>query len=215
LGGMKAIKFIETRESIQLEAFEHISKKLQDYDIETKGVYIQNVIYPEALVEVLTTREIANQQIKTLEAQRAAQETRIQMEKTKGIADAQAALAKSEIGITINENDAKAKKAQADGDATYTEKTGAAKAAEVRAVGLAQAEAYERQQAAIGKEYTAIVNIVKAAADIKHPFIPQTLVMGSGGSIEGAFATLMGFLQKKTNTENEKKLLLEDQSTKK
>ena len=54
IGGMEAIKFIQTRQIVQEEAFEYIQKKLAEYEIETRGVYIQDVVYPAALVTVLT-----------------------------------------------------------------------------------------------------------------------------------------------------------------
>jgi uncharacterized membrane protein YqiK len=37
---MPAIRFIETRQQVQEEAYAHIESKLKDYRIETKGVYI-------------------------------------------------------------------------------------------------------------------------------------------------------------------------------
>ena len=46
LGGMPAITFIETRQTVQQEAMAHISKQLSLYEVETKGVYIQDVILP-------------------------------------------------------------------------------------------------------------------------------------------------------------------------
>ena len=62
LGGMPAIKFIETRQLVQEEAMQHIAQQLDMYEVETKGVYIQDVVFPPELVKVLTEREIANQE---------------------------------------------------------------------------------------------------------------------------------------------------------
>jgi hypothetical protein len=42
--------------------------------VETKGVYIQDVILPQELVGVLMRREIANQEIETFRMQQQAQE---------------------------------------------------------------------------------------------------------------------------------------------
>src|SRR5207302_3615285 len=70
LQGMPAIRFIETRRQVQEEAFRHIREQLEQYQVETKGVYIQDVILPEDLVTVLTHREIANQEIETFKKQR-------------------------------------------------------------------------------------------------------------------------------------------------
>jgi hypothetical protein len=53
LQSMPAIRFIETRRQVQEEAFTHIREQLEQYQVETKGVYIQDVILPEDMVTVL------------------------------------------------------------------------------------------------------------------------------------------------------------------
>jgi hypothetical protein len=191
---MPAVSFIETRQGVQEEALKHITGKLSEYQVETKGVYIQDVILPEALVAVLTQREIANQQVETFKKQRESQEQRILMENTKGTADMQAELAKSRVEIDIKGNRADARKAEADGEATFIEKTGTAQGAKVKAIGLARAEAFERQVSALGQVPTAIVNTITALAENGIKIMPDTLVTG-GGAMDGALATLMGFLK--------------------
>ena len=47
---------------VQPQLREAITRYLGQYEVETKGVYIQDVTFPEALVLVLTQREIANQE---------------------------------------------------------------------------------------------------------------------------------------------------------
>ena len=199
LGSMQAINFIETRQTVQEEAFKHIRAQLEQYEVETRGVYIQDVILPPDLVQVLTEREIANQEVKTFEMQKIAQDKRIDMEKSKGTAEIQAELARSEVGITIKSNNATARKAEADGEAEFISKTGAAKAAEVRAVGLANAEAYQKQVDALGQGPTALVNAISSLSNSSVPFMPNILVTGGsgqGGAFEGLAATLMGLFSK-------------------
>jgi regulator of protease activity HflC (stomatin/prohibitin superfamily) len=65
LGSMPAIEFIETRQRVQQEAFQHIRTQLEKYEVEVRGVYIQDVVLPQDVVKVLTEREIANQEIAT------------------------------------------------------------------------------------------------------------------------------------------------------
>ncbi len=65
LQSMPAIDFIEKRQDVQAQAQEHITAKLKEYRVETRGVYIQDVVFPQQLVDVLTAREIANQQQET------------------------------------------------------------------------------------------------------------------------------------------------------
>ena len=188
---MPAIKFIETRQLVQEEAFLHIEGKLRDYKIETKGVYIQDVILPEALVNVLTDREIANQEKATYKMQQEAQEQRILTEKSRGTADMQAELAKSQVGIDIKTNNAEAREAEGRGEASYVEQTGKAQGAQVEAVGMARAKAYEAQVRALGQTQTAVVNVVAALAEKNMKIVPEVLVAGGGNGVEGLAATLM------------------------
>jgi regulator of protease activity HflC (stomatin/prohibitin superfamily) len=194
IGGMEAIRFIQTRQVVQEEAFEYIQRKLSEYEIETRGVYIQDVIYPAQLVTVLTEREIANQQIATFKMQRSAQDQRIETEKARGTADMQAQLAQSAVGVDIKKNNAEARKAEADGESTYIERTGTAQGAQVRAVGLARAEAYQKQVAALGQGSTALVNAIDSLVRSNVPFVPSILVAGGGnggGVLEGLASLLM------------------------
>ena len=157
LQSMPAIKFIETRQGVQMEALQHIQDQLRQYKVETPGVYIQDVVLPGELVKVLTEREIANQEIETFKMQEEAQKQRIDMEKAAGTADMQRQLANSQVSIDIKSNNAMARKAEADGESEYIEKTGTAQGAKVRAVGMARAEAFQAQVAALGQTPTAMV----------------------------------------------------------
>jgi len=194
LQSMPAVKFIASREAVQEGAFEYVKAELAKYRVETRGVYIQAVVLPELLVQVLTQREIANQQVETFKMQRSAQDQRIQTEKAKGTADMQADLAKSQVGVDIQTNRTAARKMEAQGEATYIEQTGTAQGAQVRSVGLARAEAYQKQVEALGPTATALVGAVEALSKSNTPFVPTTLVMGgSGGSgaLDGLVTLLM------------------------
>jgi hypothetical protein len=196
LQSMPAISFIETRQQVQIEAFEHIRQQLEQYQVETKGVYIQDVVLPEDMVTVLTHREVANQEIETFKKQKAAQDQRIEMEQAKGTADMQADLARSKVGVDIKKNNADARVAEATGEAEFIRQTGTAKGAEVEAVGLARARGYRAQVEALGSNATAIVNVVAALAEGKAKFVPDVLVAGGGnggGAFEGLAATAMKF----------------------
>jgi SPFH domain / Band 7 family len=197
LQSMPAIRFIETRRQVQEEAFSHIRQQLEQYQVETKGVYIQDVILPEDMVTVLTHREIANQEIETFKKQKSAQDERIEMEQAKGTADMQADLARSKVGVDIKKNNAAARVAEASGEAEFILQTGTAKGAEVEAIGLARARGYRAQVEALGSNATAVVNVVTALAEGKAKFVPDVLVAGGangGGALEGLAATAMRFL---------------------
>jgi hypothetical protein len=193
---MPAIQFIENRQKVQEEAFQHIMKQLQVYNVDTRGVFIQDVILPEELTKVLTEREIANQQILTLQKQQAAETARISTEQQRGLADQQAALARSSVGIEIAGNTAAARMQEAQGEATYLERVGTARGAEVRAVALAKADGYLRQTEALGRDGTTLVNAIQALASSQQPFVPEVYVSGGNGGDQGAmsafFASLTG-----------------------
>jgi hypothetical protein len=179
---------------VQEEAYAYIQMKLAEYEIETRGVYIQDVVYPPELVAVLTQREVAHQEVETFKMQRQAQDQRIETEKARGTADMQAQLAQAAVGVDIKKNNAEARKAEADGESTYIERTGTAQGAQVRAIGLARAEAYQKQVAALGQGATALVNAIEALSRSNVPFMPNTLVAGGGnanGVLEGLGALLM------------------------
>ncbi|MHB8896216.1 MAG: SPFH domain-containing protein [Candidatus Geothermincolia bacterium] len=195
LQSMQAVQFIETRQEVQEQAFEHIREKLDDYQVETKGVYIQDVVFPPDMVRVLTEREIARQEIETYQKQKDAQVQRIDTEQARGTADMQAKLAQSKVGVSIKQNDANARKAEADGDATYIRETGKARGAEVEAVGMARAKAYQAQVLALGQNPTALVNAVDSLSKSGQKFVPNILVVGSGGTLEGLAAQVMGLVE--------------------
>ncbi len=197
LQSMPAVRFIETRQQVQEEAFKHIKEQLDQYRVETRGVYIQDVIFPPDLVKVLTQREIANQEIDTYKKQRAAQDERIAMENAKGTAEMQGDLAKSKVGVDIKTNNANARTEEARGEAEYISKTGAAQGAQVEAVGLARARGYEAQVRALGSNATALVNVITALSEGTSKFVPDVLVTsgnGGGGALDGLAAAAMRYL---------------------
>jgi regulator of protease activity HflC (stomatin/prohibitin superfamily) len=194
LQSMPAVQFIETRQQVQQSALDHIRTQLTQYEVETRGVYIQDVVLPQELVQVLTQREIANQEKATYQMQQEAQRLRIDMEKAKGTADMQHQLAQAQVGVEIATQTAAARKKQADGEATYIAETGRAKAAEVEAVGLARAKGFEAQVRALGQGPTAVINVTTALAERGVKIMPEILAVGSGGTLEGVGASIMKYL---------------------
>ena len=140
---LEAIRFIETRDEVQAAAMETITSYLTGYDVETRGVYIQDVVFPVELVKVLTEREIAKQEKATFHEQREAQHARIEVEKARGTADMQGQLATSQVSIEINHNTAEARAQQARGEASYVETTARAEATKVEVLGRAEATRIE------------------------------------------------------------------------
>lgn len=213
LQSMPAVMFIEKRDEIQTEAQAHVIRHLEQYEVETLGVYIQDVILPIKLVEVLTAREIANQRIETHKKEKDAEDQRMLMENAKGTADKQKDLATSTVNIEIKKNDAKAKRAQADGDAFYIAETGRANAAEVLAVGIARAKGYQKQVEALGQNATAIINTATVLSENKMSIMPHILVNGgNGGSLESLAAVLTDKYSKEPDAQKKDSTTTEDKT---
>jgi uncharacterized membrane protein YqiK len=204
LQDQEAVRFIETRKDVQRSAFQAVTEYLAAYEVETRGVYIQDVVFPPELVEVLTKREIANQEKATFLEEQRAQTVRVAMERAKGTADMQAQLAAAEVSVEINRNEAQAREEEARGEAAYVELTGRAEATRTEAIGLAEAaaieaqglakaEGYRAQAVALGQTPTAVVAVANAVADGHIDVVPQVLVTGGGG-LDGLAATIMGYL---------------------
>ena len=206
LQDLEAVRFIETRREVQHSAFDAVREYLAAYDVETRGVYIQDVVFPEALVQVLTRREIANQERTTYVEQERAETARVEVEKARGTADMQAQLAAAQVSVEISTNQARAREAAAEGEAAYVRLTGQAEADRTQAIGLAEARAtealglakaagYQAQREAIGDGATALVAVAGAVAEGKIDVVPDILVTGGGGALDGLAATLMRSLQ--------------------
>jgi regulator of protease activity HflC (stomatin/prohibitin superfamily) len=191
LQSMPAVAFIEKRQEVQAEAQEHITEKLKEYRVETRGVYIQDVTFPPQLVEVLTAREIANQQQQTYTAEKAAQEKRLDLEAARGRADMQTDLAKSSVGIDIARNRATGVQAEADGESYRLEKVGRASAVKTEAEGLAIAKGLNAQQEAVGRDQTALINVVRELSGGVQRFMPENLALNVG---EGGLGALNGLI---------------------
>jgi uncharacterized membrane protein YqiK len=203
---LEAIRFIETRDEVQAEARDAITRYLGAYEVETRGVYIQDVEFPDELVKVLTEREIANQEKSTFEEQQRAQVVRVDLERARGTANMQAQLAQAQVNVEISRNQADAREANARGEAAFVELTGRAEATRVEAIGLAtakstealglaRAEGYKAQVDALGQGATTIVTVANAVSEGKVNVVPEVLVTGGGGGgVDGLAAVLMRYL---------------------
>jgi uncharacterized membrane protein YqiK len=197
-----AAEFIEQRDEVQHSAERYIQQYLSRYEVETRGVYIQDVVFPTDLVEVLTSREIAAQERATFAQQREAQEARVSLEQQRGVADMQAQLAQANVSVDIEGARAQAAKARAEGEAAVITTTGTAEATRKRAIGeataaaeealgLARARGFEAQREAIGAEQTALVAALHEVAGGNVKIVPDVQVSGEGGVLSGLGALLM------------------------
>jgi uncharacterized membrane protein YqiK len=201
-----ATEFIEKRDEVQSAAEHYIQSYLSRYEVETRGVYIQDVVFPADLVEVLTSREIAAQERATFAQQREAQEARVSLEQQRGVADMQSALAQANVSVDIETSRARAARARADGEAAVITITGSAEATRTRAVGeanaaaeealgLARAKGFDAQRQAIGAEETALVAALREVSAGQVKIVPDIQVGGDNGILGGLGALMMRTLQ--------------------
>ena len=197
-----ATEFIEKRDEVQSAAESYIQSYLSRYEVETRGVYIQDVVFPPDLVEVLTSREIASQERATFAQQRAAQEARVSLEQQRGVADMQGELAQANVSVDIEKAKAQAASARAEGEAavitttgnaeaTRTQAIGKATASAEEALGLARAKGFDAQRQAIGAQQTALVAALREVGTGHVKIVPDIQVGGDSGVLGGVGALLM------------------------
>jgi regulator of protease activity HflC (stomatin/prohibitin superfamily) len=191
LQSMAAIEFIEKRGMVQESASAHVRKMLEDYEVETIGVFIQDVDLPEELTRVLKEREIANQEIETFKKKQQAEAERKNVAEATGIADMQGEVVRARLGVTVRRDFAAARKADAEGEAFFLSETGKASAVAVEAEGLARARGYQAQVAALGDDNTARITIARELAAAKVAIVPQVASGGRGGLGEGLIGMLL------------------------
>ncbi|MBV4360228.1 SPFH domain-containing protein [Pinibacter aurantiacus] len=112
------ISFLSTRKERQKSAREHIKEVLDEYNVNAVDTLIGDIVPPEALMKTLTDRKIAEEEQKTYQTQKMAQEQRQGMEKETAIADMQKEIVKAQQSVEIAQRTADAAVKKAEGDAT-------------------------------------------------------------------------------------------------
>lgn len=146
------ISFLSTRKERQQAAKDHIKAVLDEYNVNAVDTLIGDIVPPEALMKTLTDRKIAEEEQKTYQTQKMAQEQRQGKEKETAIADMQKEIVKAQQSVEIaqrtadaavkkSEGDAKSIKLAVEAEATATRMRAEGEAAATRARASAQAEA--------------------------------------------------------------------------
>lgn len=112
------INFLTSRKERQESAREHIRQVLEEYNVHAVDTLIGDIVPPDALMKTLTDRKIAEEEQKTYQTQRMAQEQRQGMEKETAIADMQKEIVKAQQSVEISQRTADATVKKAEGDAT-------------------------------------------------------------------------------------------------
>jgi len=197
----EAMKFMQDRHEEQRKAGEHIVEELRRYHVECVSVLICQIVLPERLMQTLTSKVVAAQQMSMFDAQQSAEARRREMEKTKAQADLQPSLVKAEIDvqiatqskqsmITSAEGRSQATRLEQEGIAAGISAVGKAEGEKILAIGNATAEAYVRQSAAVGQGPLAMIEVMKRVSDGKIKITPDIMVSGGGGN-DGASANML------------------------
>jgi len=178
-----AMAYLQNRHEEQERAEARVRAHLLKYHVDVVNVLICHIHLPEELMKTQTEKILAEQRQNMYNAQREAEEKRIQLERTKSQADNQKDLMGATVGVEIAGKRAEQRKAEGEGEAHYILQTGKAEAEKVRLMGEAQGVAYHEQVNALGAQGVALVEVLKVIGEKGVRITPD--IMSSGGSSEG------------------------------
>jgi uncharacterized membrane protein YqiK len=180
-----AMAYLQNRHEEQERAEARVRAHLLKYHVDVVNVLICHIHLPEELMKTQTEKILAEQRQNMFNAQREAEEKRIQLEKTKANADNQRDLMAATVGVEISSRRAEQRKAEGEGEAHYILATGKAEAEKVRLMGEAQGVAYHEQVNALGAQGVALVETLKVIGDKNVRITPDILASGGNGSGDG------------------------------
>jgi uncharacterized membrane protein YqiK len=175
-----AMAYLQNRHEEQERAEARVRAHLLKYHVDVVNVLICHIHLPEELMKTQTEKILAEQRQNMYNAQREAEEKRIQLERTKSQADNQKDLMGATVGVEIAGKRAEQRKAEGEGEAHYISQTGRAEAEKVRLMGEAQGVAYREQVNALGAQGVALVEVLKVIGEKGVRITPD--IMASGGS---------------------------------
>jgi uncharacterized membrane protein YqiK len=178
-----AMAYLQNRHEEQERAEARVRAHLLKYHVDVVNVLICHIHLPEELMKTQTEKILAEQRQNMYNAQREAEEKRIQLERTKSQADNQKNLMEATVGVEIAGKRAEQRKAEGEGEAHYILQTGKAEAEKVRLMGEAQGVAYHEQVNALGAQGVALVEVLKVIGEKGVRITPD--IMASGGASDG------------------------------
>lgn len=186
-----AMAYLQNRHEEQERAEARVRAHLLKYHVDVVNVLICHIHLPEELMKTQTEKILAEQRQNMYNAQREAEEKRIQLEKTKSQADNQKDLMAATVGVEIAAKRAEQRKAEGEGEAHYIQQTGRAEAEKVRLMGEAQGVAYREQVNALGAQGVALVETLKVIGEKGVRITPDVMATGSGAEGGGGLGTLL------------------------
>ena len=179
-----AMAYLQNRHEEQERAEARVRMHLLKYHVDVVNVLICHIHLPEELMKTQTEKILAEQKQNMFDAQREAEQKRIELEKTRAHADNQRSLMEATVGVDIAGKRSEQRKKEAEGEAYYISETGKAEAEKVRLMGEAQGVAYAEQVNALGPNGVALVETLKVIGE-KGVRITPDVMASSGGSGDG------------------------------
>jgi regulator of protease activity HflC (stomatin/prohibitin superfamily) len=180
-----AMAYLQNRHEEQERAEARVRAHLLKYHVDVVNVLICHIHLPEKLMETQTEKILAEQRQSMYNAQREAEEKRIQLERTKSQADNQKELMAATVGVEIAGKRAEQRKSEGEGEAHYISQTGKAEADKVRMMGEAQGVAYHEQVNALGAQGVALVEVLKVIGEKGVRITPDIMASGGAGGGDG------------------------------
>jgi uncharacterized membrane protein YqiK len=185
-----AMAYLQNRHEEQERAEARVRAHLLKYHVDVVNVLICHIHLPAELMKTQTEKILAEQRQNMFDAQREAEEKRIQLEKITAQANNQKDLMAAHVGVEIAGKRSEQRKAEADGEAHYILATGKAEAEKVRLMGEAQGVAYHEQVNALGAQGVALVETLKVIGEKNVRITPDVMASG-GGDGAGNLGTLL------------------------
>ena len=186
-----AMAYLQNRHEEQERAEARVRAHLLKYHVDVVNVLICHIHLPEELMKTQTEKILAEQRQNMYNAQREAEEKRIQLEKTKSQADNQKDLMAATVGVEIASKRAEQRKAEGEGEAHYIQQTGRAEAEKVRLMGEAQGVAYKEQVNALGAQGVALVETLKVIGEKGVRITPDVMATGGNAEAGGGIGSLL------------------------
>ncbi len=186
-----AMAYLQNRHEEQERAEARVRAHLLKYHVDVVNVLICHIHLPAELMKTQTEKILAEQRQNMFDAQREAEEKRIQLEKITAQANNQKDLMAATVGVEISGKRAEQRKAEAEGEAHYILATGKAEAEKVRLMGEAQGVAYKEQVNALGPQGVALVETLKVIGEKNVRITPDVMATGGSGDGGGGIGTLL------------------------
>ncbi|HEY0378127.1 MAG TPA: SPFH domain-containing protein [Pyrinomonadaceae bacterium] len=186
-----AMAYLQNRHEEQERAEARVRAHLLKYHVDVVNVLICHIHLPAELMKTQTEKILAEQRQNMFDAQREAEEKRIQLERITAQANSQKDLMAATVGVEISGKRAEQRKAEAEGEAHYILATGKAEAEKLRLMGEAQGVAYREQVNALGPQGVALVETLKVIGEKNVRITPDVMATGGSGDGGSGIGTLL------------------------